>query len=1319
MGKKATVNGFTGGLSLDLNPLTNTKEVLTDAVNASLVTGNGDEMILQNDMGNIKVPNAILPKGYIPIGIKEFGGIAYMALFNPQTGKGQLGTFPSPASYMVNIDFNKDFGYEADGTNIPKELDNLGLEITNGETIEEGTYLIQLRTGDNLDITISPSSDTPLWHSANIENPYKKNKMWDLSWQVQTTSGRVEQLSLKPTKNGNNVKYTASYNGSAGNLVLKVTKNKVSQFTSSCSYISSTNRSKILAYLPTSDIAYNDIKNSTGNILVFISEYIYNCPDGQFDNSIIQGKQSEYIPSNVINGIEYTIGNKKYYFKHHTGTVVNTYDSTNNQFKIQVANIINVSSEDIVNNIITYSSAPVTYNKPQEELRVTGEINTSLAGTNKLFLNTWNYYFDASVNILRWGFEDYLLYGQDIKNLKFTFTDITGKHKVVTIYPTARRTYNGIFTQNNLYENGVVANQIYLCDISFQVQIGGTTYHEYRWLNTSGMYNDAYSNGLQDFGSNEIVKYNTIPLEINLYDSEHVYGTKKTDISGDPLIKTSDNKTTLQQTYTNTIHIDVSTKGIFELQNDMFVLDEIKDASSIIQKYNGIDVTPAINDTPIEYIGNQTTSDYVVNNSTAYINNSAKVSAGKLYTDYDDNNIFLRFEFQNKSAIESQYTTSNTDITFTSFFRPFVVDPYKVKRELCESLMSNYLAFGYELNSDLLPQYYFMDECILKSRKASYYNRFMMDRRSIISDDSVEDSEGVEQPGWQDDSPSITTDLGTTYTRITDEIANQSMSEVSNNTVINKYVSGLGESRNAAKLGEIKTISIGGASDHRWSTFAAIATAGFGLIINLFRQARVNQTYNPTTSRSKTNAIQQGTDFDLFNIYSLQYGNSELLPAFFFWGSYHLTDGLTDTGHTEKDDEGNEVAKTESRTGIPIDDKGESIGYTILPSGIPINDKGEVGTGYTRLTSGITLTGSRNSNDKYLAPFWLNDDLTYTSTNIAYITKWDDNHHNNEVKYIVQAIIDAYKNYYVYTDSDITVPGDNIMFIDVNNVAYTREYTEQITYKDYSIILNSNLLLLNNLQYNDKYKSFLNSYQFGGIYSYESKYSNKTQLLNTGVFKVIGNVSKGAIWTYAQPSMGDEIDKFNSSDSFDYSVLVTPVNDSDDTDYEGNTRAQVSAGTDAANINKHIFKTNKLKPYFTYNNKPFNKYMCYKLSGDTISLYDSKTGYLLPTLVKLSSLTYTTLLLKTKNNSTNISVWKGQGGNLVPNYKNANRKYNRGIEKQGYKHHGGLDGHSEFVHVKYDYLPINLAAQSEIISKLNTTHISSDENGQYKFSLMT
>lgn len=111
MGKKATVNGFTEGLSMDLNALTDTKETLIDALNATLVTGNGNEMILQNDDGNVKIAykdkdNNIqyvsLKNGYIPIGIKEFGGIIYIASIHGTDC--ELGSFPSP-NY---IDINKD-----------------------------------------------------------------------------------------------------------------------------------------------------------------------------------------------------------------------------------------------------------------------------------------------------------------------------------------------------------------------------------------------------------------------------------------------------------------------------------------------------------------------------------------------------------------------------------------------------------------------------------------------------------------------------------------------------------------------------------------------------------------------------------------------------------------------------------------------------------------------------------------------------------------------------------------------------------------------------------------------------------------------------------------------------------------------------------------------------------------------------------------------------------------------------------------------------------------------------------------------------------
>ena len=81
---------------LDNHPLMTPNTVLTDALNATLVTMNGNEMVLQNDMGNARIDNAKLPTGYVPIGMKEYGGIIYIACYNPTTNKGQVGCFPSP-----------------------------------------------------------------------------------------------------------------------------------------------------------------------------------------------------------------------------------------------------------------------------------------------------------------------------------------------------------------------------------------------------------------------------------------------------------------------------------------------------------------------------------------------------------------------------------------------------------------------------------------------------------------------------------------------------------------------------------------------------------------------------------------------------------------------------------------------------------------------------------------------------------------------------------------------------------------------------------------------------------------------------------------------------------------------------------------------------------------------------------------------------------------------------------------------------------------------------------------------------------------------
>lgn len=89
-------NTFAEGLVMDFAPDNTQATTLTSALNATLLTFNGNEMSLQNDMGNGRVETAYLPEGYVPVGTCEFGDIIYIVSYNPITNKSQIGCFPSP-----------------------------------------------------------------------------------------------------------------------------------------------------------------------------------------------------------------------------------------------------------------------------------------------------------------------------------------------------------------------------------------------------------------------------------------------------------------------------------------------------------------------------------------------------------------------------------------------------------------------------------------------------------------------------------------------------------------------------------------------------------------------------------------------------------------------------------------------------------------------------------------------------------------------------------------------------------------------------------------------------------------------------------------------------------------------------------------------------------------------------------------------------------------------------------------------------------------------------------------------------------------------
>lgn len=96
MSKQEATNGFSKGLNMDLNPISTPNEILTDCLNGTIITYNGNEWNLQNDMGNYSFPGCELPDGFIPIGVKAYGDILYIVSYDNNSKLSQIGTFPSP-----------------------------------------------------------------------------------------------------------------------------------------------------------------------------------------------------------------------------------------------------------------------------------------------------------------------------------------------------------------------------------------------------------------------------------------------------------------------------------------------------------------------------------------------------------------------------------------------------------------------------------------------------------------------------------------------------------------------------------------------------------------------------------------------------------------------------------------------------------------------------------------------------------------------------------------------------------------------------------------------------------------------------------------------------------------------------------------------------------------------------------------------------------------------------------------------------------------------------------------------------------------------
>ena len=253
-----TTNVFLKGMTTDMHPLTQDQQSLSHAMNATLITFNGNEQMLQNDMGNARIQDKKtgnimgLREGFIPVGIKEHGGIIYIASVN-KDGVGEIGTIPSPVITFSNPksiseDLTIDLNQIITDLKVSKTEDESPLYKLTSETVSAGEkFIICIPLDGNTEIStidkkrkykinLHSQTQTELI-KLNPTNIYYKqvgfeDKLSDY-WFIDCDSDDLDldKMTAEDDISGNHIKYFQRYpNIPNGHLMISIEKENIDYF---------------------------------------------------------------------------------------------------------------------------------------------------------------------------------------------------------------------------------------------------------------------------------------------------------------------------------------------------------------------------------------------------------------------------------------------------------------------------------------------------------------------------------------------------------------------------------------------------------------------------------------------------------------------------------------------------------------------------------------------------------------------------------------------------------------------------------------------------------------------------------------------------------------------------------------------------------------------------------------------------------------------------------------------------------------------------------------------------------------------------------
>ena len=552
---------------MDLNPLTTPNSVLTSALNATLVTFNGNEYVLQNDMGNGRVETAYLPEGYVPMGTVELGGIIYVVSYNPLINKCQIGSFPSPERNITSDEI----------ANLPDVVvtnDDFQKKQNGVFTGELKTFLLKVNLLDSSSVSnitqLNPGDKYAIYCTQNgiSENKEYISDVGNDSTQLQVDSVprtvTIHVVSIgddgKITYLDDSLKWTELASG--GNYYIKETNSSEIQVTDVDKYRTLVNTayntftSKVSGQLAllfelkvidsfslTWDADVIDIEgqeqyDKTATIK-FEMNWTSSDPDINPKYAILE--QSKYSDNlSALNSSPIKANSSCKFDSTYSPRRAN--DGSDQNIIKSVGNFKYNSNETLQDYTWKYKITPAMNFGKLPYLSKEGTINFLDIGSGKIEITEWRYFIQNTNFYMNCGFDIYPEKNKRIENITFYFIPFykiqrfSGQFEQssgINIYESSNDIPRYVITDRTSYAgnyqelinfgefsrilNGTIEKDLlYLVNIVFKYgQDNSWEYRShYRWLYTTGQWNETYTQG-------EVLDFNTLPLDDVLsYDQE-------------------------------------------------------------------------------------------------------------------------------------------------------------------------------------------------------------------------------------------------------------------------------------------------------------------------------------------------------------------------------------------------------------------------------------------------------------------------------------------------------------------------------------------------------------------------------------------------------------------------------------------------------------------------------------------------------------------------------------------------------------------------------------------------------------------------------